>query len=214
MRRASLSCFALGCLLGPLLFGARQIPSPPSPEQTEDEEKGLSPRDRYRRKIEREIEGVWKVEELSHPAFPHLLEPQGYFLFYREHVAFTVTANLPAAFLTGVGQAMFQSGFKKYTVTDDARFLLQTLIAVQRVGGEEIERPLSGEIEERQLTFELDTVRISRSADDYIVLRKIATGPPAARKPFPRPRALPRPGLPDLDGTGAGAATRPARRDD
>ena len=210
MRRASLACFALGCLLGPLLFAARQIPSP---EQTEDEEKGLSPRERYRRKIEREIEGVWKVEELSHPAFPHLLEPQGYFLFYREHVAFTVTANLPAAFLTGVGQAMFQSGFKKYTVTDDARFLLQTLIAVQRVGGEEIERPLSGEIEERQLTFELDTVRISRSADDYIVLRKIATGPPAARKPFPRPRALPRPGLPDLDGTGAGAATRPARRD-
>ncbi|HKB16776.1 MAG TPA: hypothetical protein VKF62_11975, partial [Planctomycetota bacterium] len=142
MRRASLSCFALGCLLGPLLVGARQIPS--SPSQGEDEEKGISPRERYRRKIEREIEGVWKVEELRHPAFPLLQDPEGYFLFYREHVAFTVTASLPSAFLTGVGQAMFQSGFKKYTVTDDARFLLQTLIGVQRLGGQEIERPLGG----------------------------------------------------------------------
>lgn len=212
MRRASLCGFAFGCLLGPLLVAAHQIPSAPTPQQDEDEEKGLSPRERYRRKVEREIEGVWKVEELSHPAFPHIMEAQGYFLFYREHVAFTVTATLPAAFLTGVEQAMFQSGFKKYTVTDDARFLLQTLIAVQRVGGEEIERPLGGETEERHLSFELDTVRISRSADDYIVLRKIVTGPPVARKPFPRPRALPRPGLPEMEG--GGAATRRARRDD
>ena len=213
MRRASLACFALGCLLGPLLFAARQIPSPASPVQVEEEEKGLSPRERYRRKIEREIEGVWKVEELAHPAFPHLQNPEGYFLFYREHVAFTVTASLPSTSLTGVEQPTFQSGFKKYTVTEDARFVLQNLIGVQRIGSEEIERNFGGEIDDRQLTFELDTVRISRSADDYLVLRKIATGPPPARKPFPRPRALPRPGLPDMDGTGAGAATRPARRD-
>src|SRR5262245_33579509 len=86
MSRASLSFFALGCLLGPLVVGARQIPSPPSsPEQGEEEEKGLSPRERARRKIERDIEGVWKVEEMSHPAFPLLQDPQGYFLFYREH---------------------------------------------------------------------------------------------------------------------------------
>ncbi len=213
MRHASLTCFAFGCLLGPLLVGARQIPSPPSPEQVEEEEKGLSPRERYRRKIEREIEGVWKVEELSHPAFPHLLNPEGYFLFYREHVAFTVTATLPAAFLAGVEQPTFQAGFKKYTVTEDARFLLQNLIGMQRIGSEEIERNLGEEIDERQVSFELDTVRISRSADDYVVLRKVATGPPPARKPFPRPRALVRPGLPDMEGSGGGAATRPARRD-
>src|SRR5262245_6646398 len=213
MRRASLLGFALGCLLGPLLFGAHQIPSPPSPEQTEADEKGLSPRERYRRKIEREIEGVWKVEELRHPAFPLLQDPEGYFLFYREHVAFTVTASLPSAFLTGVGQAMFQSGFKKYTVTEDARFLMQNLIAVQRLGGQEIERPLGGETEERQVSFDMDPVRISRSADDFVVLRKIATGPPVPRKPFPRPRAFARPGLPEMGGPGEGAATRPARRD-
>jgi hypothetical protein len=178
-----------------------------------EEEKGLTPRERYRRKIERDLEGVWQVEQLGNPAFPQVENVQGYFLFYREYVAYTVTASVRSNVLTTLEEGLFQSGFKKYTVTEDARFLLQNLIGVQRLGSPTTERPLGGEVEERQIVFlERDAVRIGRAADDYVQLRKVATGPPAPRKPFPRPRAFPRRES-GKTGEEETPATRPVRRD-
>src|SRR5437867_7132923 len=111
MGRLPLASFALGCLAGTALLPSRQIPSPPSPGPgTQEGEEGLTPRERLRRKMERDLEGVWQVERLSSPSFPYVQGVQGYFLFYREYVAYTVTATMRASLLTGLEEGFFQSG--------------------------------------------------------------------------------------------------------
>jgi len=216
MPRFSGPSFALGLLAGPLVLSARQEPFPrppsPFPAPQAEEEKGLSPRERWRRKLERDLEGVWEVERISNPSYPFVDTVQGYFLFYREYAAYTLTATARSSVFTGAQQNLFQSGFKKYTVTEEGRFLLQNLIGVQRLGTSVVERPLGGEIEERDVFFEEDTLRISHTPDDYVQMRKVHTAPPAPRKPFPRPRALTPPG-PAEKPAGETPTTMPGRKD-
>ena len=209
MNRFSRAAFAVGCLLGPVVLSFRQAPPKPRPpgpgaeqKTQEEEEKGLTPRERFRRKVERDIEGVWDVVRVNNPAFPTAQDFKGYFLFYHGYVAFTVTAAAESRLVRDAERGMFQSGFRKYAVMEDGRLLLLNLIGIQRLAGA-TERPLGGESEDREVLFEEDTLRISRAPDDYVLLRRVPTEPPKPRLPFPKRRAL----------TPPGPETKPATRE-
>lgn len=219
MSRFPLVAFAAGSLLGPFVFSFRQeAPAPPrrpwpvaEGETQEEKEQGLTPRERFRRKVERDLEGVWDVVRVNNPAFSTAQDFEGYFLFYRGYVAFTVTAMAESRLVRDAERGMFQSGFKKYAVTDEGRLLLQNMIGVHRLAGA-TERLLGGESEEREVLFEEDTIRIARAPDDYVELRRVPTELPKPPLPFPKRRALTPPGPDSKPATGATSAPGPGSR--
>jgi hypothetical protein len=183
--------FLAGGLLAPLR-SQEPRPTPPAGEGlerrfTEEELERYTPREALRRRLENEVLGVWKILDGKNPEIDTQSPIQGYFVFHGGYVGYTLVTTAKDRVI-GQEWNLFQSGVKRYRVTEGGGLLLQGVLGVSNLGGPSTTGPQP--LEEREILFEMDTMRISRALDDYLVLQRVPTEAPEPILPAPRKRVL------------------------
>jgi len=183
-----------GGLFAPLPLQEPPPAPPPAGEGlerrfTEEELERYTPREALRRRLERELQGVWRIVAGRSPEFTPESPFQGYFIFYEGYAAYTITTSARDRLLLKDWD-LFQSGVKRYRVSEGGGILFQPVMGVSNLGTPGSSSVGPQPIEERELFFEADTMRISRGFDDYLSLQRVPTEAPEEILPAPRRRVL------------------------